>query len=164
MDDRSSWLTRALLAVLLAGLPIAAALALDRAAGGAGKPIAFIDVPSQAAEFIGYSRSITLTPAQKRLRDRALGAIAAPCCSKFSAATCCCPCNLAKTVWGLTNHLIVHQGADVASIQKAARRWIRFVNPKGFSGDACNTPGGCGRAFSSDGCGGMDERNLVAAR
>jgi hypothetical protein len=146
-------------AALLIGAPTLAALG----PGGAKAKPRFFDRASQAAEFIGYSRSITLTAAQKAVRDRALGKLPAPCCSKFSAATCCCPCNLAKSVWGLSNYLIVREKATAGEVRRAAREWFAFVNPGGFSGDACDT-GGCARKFSSDGCGGMDERNLLAAR
>lgn len=54
--------------------------------------------------------------------------------------------------------------AAVPELQGAVRGWMKFVNPKGFSGDVCDTAGGCGRSFSANGCGGMDERNLTAAR
>ncbi len=79
-------------------------------------------------------------------------------------ATCCCPCNLAKSVWGLTNAMIVREGAGEAQVQSAVRGWLKFVNAQGFTGDVCDTAGGCAREFSHDGCGGMDERNLLAAR
>jgi hypothetical protein len=155
---------RLTLALLIFGAPLCAALALDRAASKGNSPIRFIDAPSQAAEFIGYNRSITLNPGQQKVRDKALSAMPAACCEKFSQATCCCPCNLAKTVWGLSNYLIVRQHATVPELQTAVRGWLAFVNPKGFSGDICDSPGGCGRSFGSNGCGGMDERNLLAAR
>jgi hypothetical protein len=155
------------LTALVIVLPALAAFALDRAASAgssSGKDIKFTDAPSQAAKFIGYQRSITLTSEQKILRDRALSGIAAPCCEKFSAATCCCPCNLAKSIWGLSNYVIVERKGAEKEIQKSVRGWLTFINSKGFSGDACDAAGGCGRAFSQDGCGGMDEKNLIAAR
>jgi hypothetical protein len=153
------WLT-----VTLAVLPSLAALLLDRAAQALPAKMRFFDAPSQAAEFIGYSRSIALTPQQQKMKDRVLGAMHAPCCKAYSQATCCCPCNLAKSVWGLSNHLIVKQHASAAELGHAVNEWLAFVNPKGFSGDACDTGGGCARKFSENGCGGMDERNLLAAR
>jgi hypothetical protein len=159
-------LSRRLSVVLLVlGAPLCAALALEHAASGRSRePIRFFDAPSQAAEFIGYSRSITLTPAQQAIRDTALAKLSAACCDKFSQATCCCPCNLAKSVWGLSNYMIARQHATAPELQVAVRGWLQFVNPKGFSGDICDTAGGCDRTFSADGCGGMDERNLTAAR
>lgn len=151
-------------AALILGAPLCAALTLEHAAAKGPATVRFFDAPSQAAEFIGYNRSIALTPEQKQIRDKALGAMPAACCDKFSQATCCCPCNLAKTVWGLSNFLIARQGATVSEVQAATRGWLKFVNPKGFTGNICDTAGGCGKTFSNDGCGGMDERNLLAAR
>jgi hypothetical protein len=150
--------------LLLLAVPLAAALALDRAASSGGRSVKFLDAPSQAAEFIGYSRSITLTAAQQRVWEKALRSIAAPCCKEFPLATCCCSCNLAKSSWGLSNFLIARRGATVGEVKSAVRGWLAFVNPNGFSGNACNTAGGCARQFAHDGCGGMDERNLTAAR
>jgi hypothetical protein len=146
-------------------VPALAAFSLNGAASAAkAKKARFFDAGSQAAEFIGYNRSIVLTAEQQKLREKALSAIPAACCSKFSAATCCCPCNLAKSVWGLSNAMIVREHASVEQVQRGARDWLRFLNGAGFSGDVCDTAGGCGRTFSNNGCGGMDERNLLAAR
>jgi hypothetical protein len=146
-------------------VPLAAALALESAAAArSSKTVRFFDVPSQAAEFIGYSRSVALTPAQQKVREKALRAIAAPCCEEFPMETCCCPCNLAKSAWGLANYLIARKGAAAGEVRETVGGWLAFVNPGGFSGDACNTAGGCARRFSHNGCGGMDERNLLAAR
>lgn len=146
-------------------LPICATLALERAgsSGATGKIPRFYDAKAQTAEFVGYSSSIRLTAEQKQLRDRALGAMSAPCCKKFSMATCCCQCNLAKSVWGLSNSLIV-RGADAGTLQTAVSKWLAFSNPGGFSGDACDVPAGCQRAIHSNGCGGMSEASVVASR
>jgi len=146
-------------------LPICATLALERAgsAGGAAGTPKFRDAKKQTAEFVGYSSSIQLTAEQKNMRDRVLGAMPAPCCKKFSMATCCCPCNLAKSVWGLSNSLIV-KGADAKTVQTAVSSWLAFSNPRGFSGDACDVPAGCQRAIHENGCGGMSEASIVAAR
>jgi hypothetical protein len=146
--------------VLLFGVPLAASFALDRAASSrTSRSMKFFDAPSQAAEFIGYSRSVTLTPAQQKVREKS-----APCCKEFPLATCCCPCNLAKSAWGLSNYLIARKGATAADVKEAVGGWLAFVNPNGFSGDACNSAGGCARRFAHNGCGGMDERNLLTAR
>jgi hypothetical protein len=165
MITRSRLSTWVFLVGTLFVLPALAALSLNGAASAVtAKKARFFDAPSQAAEFIGYNRSIVLTAEQQKLREKALSAIPAACCSKFSAATCCCPCNLAKSVWGLSNAMIVREHASVSQVQTAVRGWLRFVNGQGFTGDACDTAGGCGRHFSNNGCGGMDERNLLAAR
>jgi hypothetical protein len=154
------WTTLTLLGVLAL-----AAILLEGAASAApARKARFFDVPSQTAEFVGYNRSIALTPAQEKVRETALAAMDAPCCKKFSMATCCCPCNLAKSVWGLSNAMIVREHATPAQIRTAVKGWLKLINGQGFSGDACDTAGGCGRKFSNNGCGGMDERNLVAAR
>lgn len=151
--------------LLLFGVPLAASVALDRAASSrATRHVKFFDAPSQAAEFIGYSRSITLTPAQEKVREKALRAMEAPCCKEFPLATCCCPCNLAKSAWGLANYMIARKSATAGEVKDAVGGWIAFVNPTGFSGDACNSAGGCARRFAHNGCGGMDERNLLTAR
>ena len=151
--------------LLIFGVPLAASLALERAAfSRASRSVKFFDAPSQTAEFIGYSRSIQLTPAQQRVRETALRAMAAPCCKKFPLATCCCECNLAKSVWGLTNFLIVEKRATAREVKDSVGGWLAFVNPNGFSGDACDSAGGCARRFAHNGCGGMDERNLLTAR
>jgi hypothetical protein len=165
MFPRSQLFRRAWLFAMVVGVPVAATLALDSAAGAVPATKArFFDAPSQAAEFIGYNRSIVLTAAQQKVRDKALSAIPAACCSKFSAAPCCCPSTLAKSVWGLTNIFTARARAPPAEVQAAARQWLKFVNGRGFTGDVCDSPGGCGKSFSNDGCGGMDERNLLAAR
>lgn len=151
--------------LLVFGVPLAASLALDRAASsGTSRSMKFFDVPSQTAEFIGYARSVTLTPAQQKVREKALRAMAAPCCKEFPLATCCCPCNLAKSAWGLANYMIARRGAGAGEVREAVGAWLAFVNPNGFSGDACNSAGGCARRFAQNGCGGMDERNLLNAR
>ncbi|HEY6929138.1 MAG TPA: hypothetical protein VJA66_05625 [Thermoanaerobaculia bacterium] len=161
-SPRFSWPSLALVLFLL---PALASITLDRAASASpAQSVSFKDAASQAAEFIGYNRSIALNPDQTSLRDRALSSLAAPCCSKFSAATCCCPCNLAKSIWGLSNYLIVRQSAGEKQIQENVKRWLAFVNAQGFSGDVCDTAGGCGRTFARNGCGGMNENNLAAAR
>ena len=164
MSRRSTWIP---VAVILLALPMAVSVALDRAASAgpaSSREVAFRDSASQAAEFIGYNRTIALNPDQKNLRDHALSTLPAPCCSKFTAATCCCPCNLAKSIWGLSNYLIVERKAGEKEIQKSVRGWLAFVNARGFSGDAYDRAGGCGQTFSQDGCGGMNEKNLAAAR
>lgn len=146
-------------------VPICATLALERAgsSGASAKVPRFQDAKAQTAEFVGYSSSIRLTAEQKQMRDRVLGAMQAPCCKKFSMATCCCQCNLAKSVWGLSNSLIV-KGADVKTLQTAVSSWLAFANPGGFAGDACDVPAGCQRAIHKDGCGGMAESSIIASK
>jgi hypothetical protein len=106
-----------------------------------------------------YERTIRLTPQQEAVRKAALSNIPAPCCSNRSAYTCCCPCNLTRTIWGLSKYLIAHEGQDADAVRAAVREWIAFVNPEGFTGNACYT-GGCNRPFHRNGCGGMDANRV----
>lgn len=122
--------------------------------------IKFTDARKQTREFIGYYRSITLTPEQERIKVEALSALPAPCCAKYTMATCCCPCNLSKAVWGMSAWLITEKGQGVEQVRQAARDWVAFINPNGFSGGAC-FKGGCKRPNAQDGCGGMDEAELL---
>ncbi len=117
------------------------------------------DLQALAAKYIGYESSIRLTPAQEQIKKEALEAIPAPCCSDNTMYTCCCPCNLARAVWGLSAYLITEKGAGVAQVRKSAEEWIAKIGPQGFSGDVCYT-GGCGRPMSQNGCGGMSPSQL----
>lgn len=120
----------------------------------------FTDVKARTSEFIGWSKTILLTPQQEKTKLEALGGIPAPCCKEYSIATCCCPCNLAKTVWGLANHAIARLGYDAAQTRALTLEWIRVTNPAGYSGNACHR-GGCSKPFSTNGCGGMKENAIV---
>lgn len=145
--------------------PVLAALLLGSLgqAGAATEPPKrprFDDVKARTTEFIGWSSSIQLTPEQKKTKRQALGAIPAPCCKEYSAATCCCPCNLAKSVWGLANYAIAGLGYDVAQTRALTLEWLQATNPAGYSGDACNR-GGCPKRFSANGCGGMNEDAVI---
>lgn len=119
----------------------------------------FTDARQQAAEFIAYDSSIALTAEQQKVMDEALSTIPAPCCAQYSIATCCCPCNLAKSTWGLSKFLITKQHASATRVRVAASEWLQFTNPEGYTGDACFTRG-CNRAFAKNGCGGMDDRHI----
>ncbi len=111
-------------------------------------------------QLLAYNDSIRLTAEQEAVRREALEALPAPCCARFSAATCCCECNLARATWGLAKHLIADEGHDAEQVRKAVAAWHAEIGPDGFSGEACFN-GGCGRAFANDGCGGMDRHKLV---
>lgn len=145
-----------LLTVLVAAL---AGGLLTAAATGTG--VELTDVETQTRQFIGYYHSIQLTPEQEAIKKEALSALPAPCCSDNNAYTCCCPCNMSKSTWGLSAYLITEQGADAVEVRKAAQEWIAFINPNGFSGDVCYSRGGCMRAFKDNGCGGMSDQQVV---
>src|SRR5689334_21557786 len=77
----------------------------------------------EAARYIGYYHSYRLTPEQAAVKNAALSRMPAPCCSDNTMATCCCPCNLAKAVWGYSAYLIVEKGYDANRLEKAVRKW-----------------------------------------
>ncbi len=155
--SRVQWLILA--AVALAAVAAMSSLLQDEKAAVAS-PIEFTDVRMHTEEFIGYYNSIELTPEQELVKRQALSRIPASCCSDNSAYTCCCPCNMAKSWWGLSHHLIANEGASADEVKAAVEGWIEFINPKGFSGKACYT-GGCVRPFHRNGCGGMNEKQIV---
>lgn len=124
------------------------------------KTLKFYDVKAQTPEFIGYNSSIKLTPEQEKLKTDVLSKIPAPCCSQYSIATCCCPCNLAKSVWGLSNYAIANLHYDAKKLNDAVVDWIKFTHKNGYAGNACSN-GRCTSAFSEDGCGGMKETEIV---
>ena len=135
------------------------ALVTSWAIAAAPQEIDFTDVRRQTAEFMGYNESIHLDAAQQEIFENALNALPAPCCSDNTALTCCCPCNLARTWWGLSKHLIANLDYETAEVTAKVAEWFQFVNPKGFSGDVCYTRG-CGRSFSENGCGGMSASSI----
>ena len=136
----------------------ASALALDGC--NLSSKIRFEDVEGQSREFMQWERTVKLTPEQEAVKKAALEAIPAPCCNDNSAYTCCCSCNVSRTIWGLSNYLIAKQSADAETVRNKVSEWIAFVNPAGYSGKICYT-GGCPRPFHKDGCGGMNANQLV---
>jgi hypothetical protein len=123
-------------------------------------PLVFQDVPSQTKEFIGYYHSLSLDREQAEIKERVLGSITASCCRDFSILTCCCPCNFAKSVWGLSHYAIVKLHYNEEQLKRAVLAWIRAVNPGGFTGDACYEKR-CGKSFAANGCGGMREDRII---
>ena len=123
--------------------------------------ISFHDVESQTRQFIAWEQQIQLTSAQEAVKKAALEAIPAACCGDNSAYTCCCPCNLSRSVWGLSNHLIAERDFSAVQVREKVNDWIAFVNPVGFSGDVCYRAGGCQRSFAEGGCGGMNPDQIV---
>jgi hypothetical protein len=140
-------LTALTAAVLLAGIAFAADSTSQ-------DPVPFTDVKAQTARFIELHESIKLSPEQEAIKKEALTAMPAPCCSNNTAYTCCCPCNMSRSVWGLSHLLITEHGYNAEQVRTKVQEWIQFINPGGFSGDVCGT-GGCDRPFAKNGCGGM---------
>jgi hypothetical protein len=126
-------------------------------AGTSNQDLQFTDVKKQTEEFIGYYHSIKLTPEQEGVKTEALKAMPAACCKEFSQATCCCICNLSKSVWGLSKHLIANKNYTAVQVREAAQKWIDFTHPNGYAGDSCSSRR-CGQAFHKDGCGGMGDQ------
>jgi hypothetical protein len=158
---RRACLALATLAALLggAGGALSAASAASGKAGSDSNKAPAADFEGDRAEterFLAWERSIQLTPEQEAVRVAALSALPAPCCKQFTAATCCCPCNMARATWGLAKHLIAEEGADAERVRTTVAAWHHAINPDGFSGDVCST-GGCNRPFAHNGCGGMGE-------
>lgn len=153
---------RNLLWLVLALVAVQSSSALEREGpkDDADTKVEFTDVRKQAEEFIGYYQTIQLTPEQEKIKRVALSNLPAPCCMDNSAYTCCCVCNLARTIWGLSAHLITERGFDADPLRAAVVDWVRFVAPDGYSGDACYR-GGCTRSFDKNGCGGMDASRLI---
>ena len=114
----------------------------------------------QTLELMGYYSSIQLTPEQEAVRKEALASMPAPCCNNFSAATCCCECNLSRSIWGLSKLLITEHKADAKQVRKAVEGWIEALNPSGYEGKTCTT-GRCNLPFKDGGCGGMQEHRLM---
>lgn len=139
----------------------AGGLALWAVAEGGGDAVTFTDVERQTAELIGYNDSIKLTREQEAVKRQALSALPAPCCSDNTAYTCCCPCNMALSIWGLSHYLIAEHGYDAEAVRAKVQEWIEFINPDGFSGRVCYSGGGCFRSFSKGGCGGMVKGDVV---
>jgi hypothetical protein len=138
---------------------LAAVLAVSLPLSGASD-IAFENVATQSRQFIEWYRTIKLTPEQEAVKKAALTTLPAPCCADKSAYTCCCECNVSRTVWGLAHYMIAKQDAGAEQVRAKVREWIAFVNPKGYSGKSCYN-GGCARTFRNDGCGGMSAERLV---
>ena len=136
------------------------AVPASNVAGADSKSIEFTDLKGQMKEFIGYYRAIELTPEQEAVKKAALDTRPAVCCSDYTAYTCCCDCNLSKSLWGLANYLIALRGMSAEEVAEVTADWMKFTNPNGYSGNACYT-GGCARSPRANGCGGMEEGDLV---
>ena len=157
---RAQWLLHGILALAIAALGLAEFNAsVVRADERTTPGMPFHDVKQQTREFHAYNRSITLTAEQREVMRQALAGLPAPCCSDRTAATCCCPCNMAKAWWGLAKYLIAERGYGPDPVRETVAEWIQFINPDGFTGDACYT-GGCNRPFHENGCGGMEESRV----
>ena len=141
--------TVGLFALALLAPTISSSSPVEEGREGKNETIEFTNAREQAQTFMDYYATIKLTKAQDGVKRAALEPLPAACCSNNSAYTCCCECNLSRTVWGLSHFLIAKKGADAEQVQDAVKRWIRFVAPDGFSGDAC-FKGGCVRPMDKE--------------
>ena len=141
-------------------LALAAPVALVGSGHSRATGIEFRDVETQSRQFMGWYADVRLTPAQERVKKAALDGIPAPCCADNSAYTCCCECNISRTIWGLSQYMIARQGATAEQVTAKVQEWVKFIAPRGFGGSACYS-GGCARPFNADGCGGMKADHLV---
>ncbi len=142
------------------GIALAVLLSCGFAESEAADGIVFRDVEKQSRQFIEWQREIRLDREQEKIKKAALLDLPAPCCSDKSAYTCCCACNMSRTIWGLSQYMIAKQGADARTVRAKVKEWLAFINPSGYSGKACYK-GRCERPFREDGCGGMRVTNLV---
>ena len=113
----------------------------------------------EVLKLMGYYDSIALTPEQEQIRKEALGPVPAYCCNNFSAATCCCVCNLSRSLWGLSKYLIVEKSAGALQVREAVNSLVDVLNPSGYEGNTCTT-GRCNLPFKEGGCGGMNKNHL----
>jgi len=141
------------------GLALAALFSCGFLESEAADGIVFRDVESQTRQFIQWQREIRLDRDQEKIKKAALEDLPAPCCSDKSAYTCCCACNMSRSIWGLSQYMIAKQGADADAVRAKVKEWIAFINPKGFSGKSCYV-NRCARPFREDGCGGMRPTQL----
>jgi hypothetical protein len=146
------------LVVVAAAVAIASGTRGEERSSGSIYP--FTDVKEQTLQFHAFNRDIQLTAEQQTVMSEALKGLEAPCCADKTALTCCCQCNMAKSWWGLSKHLIAERGLGSEDVRTAVREWFEFINPDGFSGDSCYV-GRCSRPFHDNGCGGMNEENVV---
>lgn len=79
--------------------------------------------------FIDWYNTIDLSAAQAKVREEALSPLVAPCCDEYPMSTCCCVCNLSRSVWGLSAYLIREKGYTAEQVQKSALQWLHFIRP-----------------------------------
>ncbi len=132
-------------------------------------------------QFIDWYNSIALSTEKQTIREDALESLVAPCCDEYPMSTCCCDCNLARSVWGLSAYVIAEKGYEVDQVREAASQWLYFIRPDyyvasalekekinlrrfGFTTEDTCFAGRCNFPFYSrtlsshlGGCGGMEE-------
>jgi hypothetical protein len=130
--------------------------------------------PENTERFVDYYKNINLTFEQKKIKDNALSKIPATCCPDKPMSTCCCTCNLAKSVWGLSNFLIKEKNYDSKQVKKEALLWLHFIREEYYIKEELKKRGielssvgltpersscytrRCNLSFKESGCGGMN--------
>jgi len=108
------------------------------------------DVPlglSNTQLFIDWYNDIDLTAAQRALRDRTLKPLVAPCCDEYPMSTCCCECNLSRSIWGLSAYLIAEKGYTGNQLQAAILQWAHFIRPDYYVATSLEEEGKIPRVF-----------------
>ncbi len=144
-------------AILLVLAGLAGGFALAGEEEGA---LAFDGSREEVERLMAHYEAIELSAEQEALRVEALQPLSAPCCQEFSAATCCCECNLSRATWGLAKYLIATLGYGPEQVRETVQRFHAAVNPGGYPGDTCST-GGCALPMRAAGCGGMSAEQLA---
>jgi hypothetical protein len=102
-----------------------------------GIPLSFANTQM----FIDWYNTIGLTQAERMLRDDALAPFVAPCCDEYPMSTCCCECNLSRSIWGLCAYLISEYGYSIDQLRVAALQWSRFIRPDYYVAQALEEAG-----------------------
>jgi len=98
-------------------------------------------------QFIDWYNAIDLTSAQRALREGALRPLVAPCCDEYPMSTCCCECNLSRSVWGLSAYLITEKGYTADQLQEAILQWLHFIRPDYYVASSLEEAGKIPRVF-----------------
>jgi hypothetical protein len=94
-----------------------------------------------AQQFIDWYNSIELSAEEEWIRDAVLDPLVAPCCDDYPMSSCCCECNLARSVWGLSAYLITEKHYEVDQVQEAAAQWLHFIRPDYYVAKALEEEG-----------------------
>lgn len=102
-----------------------------------GIPLSFANTQM----FIDWYNTIELTQAEHMMRDEALAVFVAPCCDEYPMSTCCCECNLSRSIWGLCAYLISEHGYSIDQLRVAALQWSQFIRPDYYVAQALEKAG-----------------------
>lgn len=121
------------------------------------------------SRFAGWFRTVSLSPAQRALLERALDGLFSPVCPGVPLVSCCPErtddkgCILVQSALGLAKWLIAGKGFGAESVHEEVSRWLRFIFPlytlsqalmeRGIDPRICGlpVPGVCHRGGQSGG-------------